>query len=75
MRKHLPDAELPWCHVLVDASKGAGQGSCIKFYDGWWRNCFWFFLDGEEAQQPVIFGALARSIKPTEPHGPKNNEI
>ena len=26
----LPDAELPWCHVLVDASKGAGQGSCIK---------------------------------------------
>tara|TARA_A100001388_G_scaffold88136_1_gene63722 strand:+ start:5115 stop:8225 length:3111 start_codon:yes stop_codon:yes gene_type:complete len=68
------DEDLPWAHVLVDASKGAGQGalgSSSMMLGG--ETVFGFFLDGEDGQQPVIFGALARSIKPTEPYGPKNN--
>ena len=70
------DEDLPWAHVLVDAAKGAGQGclgSSSMMLGG--ETVFGFFLDGEEGQQPVIFGALARSIKPTEPHGPKNNDM
>ena len=69
----LPDDLLPWCHVLVDASKGAGQGSIAsssQMLGG--ETVFGFFLDGEEAQQPVIFGALPRSMKSSEPHGPDN---
>ena len=72
----LPHDDLPWAHVLLDASKGAGQGclgSSSMMLGG--ETVFGFFLDGEEGQQPVIFGALARSIKPTEPHGPKNNDM
>ena len=64
----LPDAELPWCHVLVDASKGAGQGALQdsnQMLGG--ETVFGFFLDGEEAQQPVIFGALPRTINPLGP--------
>ena len=70
------DEDLPWAHVLVDASKGAGQGalgSSTMMLGG--ETVFGFFLDGEEGQQPVIFGALARSIKPTEPYGPRNNDM
>ena len=58
----LPDDDLPWAHVLVDANSGAGQGNLgesSKMVGG--ETVFGFFLDGEEAQQPVIFGALARS--------------
>ena len=69
----LPDDALPWAHVLVDASKGAGQGSIAssnQMLGG--ETVFGFFLDGEEAQQPVIFGALPRSMKSSEPHGPDN---
>ena len=58
----LPDDHLPWAHVLVDANSGAGQGGLgesSKMVGG--ETVFGFFLDGEEAQQPVIFGALARS--------------
>ena len=69
----LPPDQLPWCHVLVDASKGAGQGSLAsssQMVGG--ETVFGFFLDGEEAQQPVIFGALPRSMKSSEPTGPDN---
>ena len=64
----LPDAELPWCHVLVDASKGAGQGALQdsnQMLGG--ETVFGFFLDGEEAQQPVILGALPRTVNPIGP--------
>ena len=66
----LPSSDLPWAHVLVDASKGAGQG-CLgessSMVGG--ETVFGFFMDGEEAQQPVIFGALPRSINSK---GPEN---
>ena len=66
----LPDEDLPWSHVLVDATSGSGQGNMgdsSRMMGG--ETVFGFFLDGEEGQQPVIFGALARSINSL---GPKN---
>ena len=62
----LPDDALPWAHVLVDASKGAGQGSIAssnQMLGG--ETVFGFFLDGEEAQQPVIFLSLIHNSEPT----------
>ena len=67
-KETLPDDQLPWTHVLVDASKGAGQGALQdsnQMLGG--ETVFGFFLDGEEAQQPVIFGALPRTVNPLGP--------
>ena len=68
----LSEADLPWAHVMVDPNSGAGQ-SCVgdksRMLGG--ETVFGFFLDGEEAQQPVVFGALARSINPE--LGPRNS--
>ena len=66
----LSDEDLPWAHVLVDATSGSGQanmGDSSRMMGG--ETVFGFFLDGEEGQQPVIFGALARTINSL---GPKN---
>ena len=66
----LPDEDLPWSHVLVDATSGSGQsnmGNSSRMMGG--ETVFGFFLDGEEGQQPVIFGALARNVNSL---GPKN---
>ena len=68
----LPDEDLPWSHVLVDATSGSGQaclGESSRMVGG--ETVFGFFLDGEEAQQPVIFGALARNVNPL---GAKNSD-
>mgnify|MGYP001232584143 CR=1 FL=1 len=65
------EKDLPWAHVMVDPTSGAGQaclGEKSKMVGG--ETVFGFFLDGEEAQQPVIFGALARSIN--DKSGPSN---
>ncbi len=62
----LADEDLPWAHVMVDATSGSGQscyGESSRMVGG--ETVFGFFMDGEEAQQPVIFGALARSGNPT----------
>ena len=58
----MSEDELPWAHVMVDPNSGAGLaclGEKSKMVGG--ETVFGFFLDGEEAQQPVVFGALARS--------------
>ena len=68
----LPDEDLPWSHVLVDATSGSGQaclGESSRMVGG--ETVFGFFMDGEEAQQPVIFGALARNVNPL---GAKNSD-
>ena len=68
----LPEQDLPWAHVLVDATSGAGQGCFGKsstMVGG--ETVFGFFMDGEEAQQPVIFGALARNNNKSG-YGPTN---
>ena len=58
--------------MLVDATSGSGQaclGESSRMVGG--ETVFGFFMDGEEAQQPVIFGALARNVNPL---GAKNSD-
>ena len=55
----IPDDKLPWAHFLVPPTMGAGinhYGISNVVQGG--ETVFGFFLDGEDAQQPVIFGAL-----------------
>ena len=65
----LPDKDLPWAHVMVPATTGAGQaclGDSSRMVGG--ETVFGFFMDGEEGQQPVIFGDYYRPLG-----GPKND--
>ena len=57
----LPEAELPWAHVMMDPIAGSGQGmmgDTLALVGG--ETCIGFFMDGEEAQQPVVMGLLHR---------------
>lgn len=53
--------DLPWAHIMLDPMFGNGQGG-----EGMTSNlqggevCFGFFLDGDDAQQPVIVGLMSR---------------
>ncbi len=62
-RNILPDDDLPWAHVLTSASDGApGQGGFGKLpllVGG--ESVVGFFLDGEEAQQPVLMSCFHRT--------------
>ena len=58
----LSEADLPWANVMMDAVTGSGQGSMgdtLNLVGG--ETAIGFFMDGEEAQQPVIIGLLHRS--------------
>lgn len=59
----LPDDDLPWAHVLTSAADGSpGQGSFGKLpllVGG--ESVLGFFLDGEEAQQPVVVACFYRN--------------
>ena len=58
----LHESDLPWATVLQDPVTGGGQGSMgdtLSLVGG--ETAVGFFLDGEEAQQPVIIGLLNRS--------------
>lgn len=59
----LKDEELPWAHILTSASDGApaqgGFGKLPLLVGG--ESVVGFFLDGEEAQQPVVMGCFHRS--------------
>lgn len=58
-KKELTDDELPWASVMYPVTAGGGGA-------GTWSNAalrqgnfvFGFFIDGEDAQQPVIMGVL-----------------
>jgi len=58
-KKELTDDQLPWASVMYPVTAGSGLA-------GAWSNAsirqgnfvFGFFLDGEDAQQPVIMGVL-----------------
>lgn len=53
------DENLPWAHVLVPPSLGAGEGNYSvmgTIQPG--TIVFGFFLDGDDGQQPVIVGAF-----------------
>ncbi len=58
----LKEEDLPWAHILMDPITGSGQGGLgdTSVLTGG-ETCVGFFLDGEEAQQPVIIGLLHRS--------------
>ena len=71
----LPESDLPWAHVLVDATSGSGQGcygESSRMVGG--ETVFGFFMDGEEAQNPVVFGALARQNNKSG-YGPTNSDV
>lgn len=58
----LPEQDLPWAQVMMDPVTGSGQGGLgdsLCLVGG--ETCVGFFMDGEEAQQPVIIGVLNRS--------------
>lgn len=62
-RNELSDDDLPWAHVLTSASEGApGQGGFGKLpalVGG--ESVLGFFLDGEDAQQPVLMSCFHRT--------------
>ena len=57
----IPDDELPWAHFLLPPTMGSGINNFgfSNFIQGG-ETVIGFFLDGIEAQQPVIFGSLAQ---------------
>ena len=61
-RDVLPDADLPWAHVMTTGADGAAQGGVgqtLRLTGG--ETAFGFFIDGEEAQQPVVVGCIHRN--------------
>lgn len=59
----LPDEDLPWAHILTSAADGSpGQGGFGKtpnLMGG--ESVLGFFMDGEEAQQPVVVSCFYRN--------------
>jgi hypothetical protein len=55
----IKDEELPWAHVLVPLSMGCGNsGNTAGTIASGGETVIGFFLDGDNAQQPVIIGGL-----------------
>ena len=70
----LPDEDLPWADVMIPTHSGSGQnglGENMILSGG--ETCMGFFLDGDDAQQPVIMGLLPDTNKV--PKVIKNSEI
>ena len=60
--QQLKDEELPWAQVILPPGMGTGSAGIkksVKFQQG--DSVIGFFLDGDNAQIPVIFGALGNS--------------
>ena len=60
----LPDEDLPWAEVMIPTHSGSGQaglGENMILAGG--ETCMGFFLDGEDAQQPVIMGLFPKFNK------------
>lgn len=58
----ISDDDLPWAHFLVSPQFGAGHnygGTGFALQGG--EVVFGFFVDGEEAQQPVVIGCFSSS--------------
>ena len=57
----LPDEDLPWADVMIPTHSGSGAqslGESMILAGG--ETCIGFFLDGDDAQQPVIMGLLPK---------------
>jgi len=60
--QELPDEELPFAQVLGPANKSlgvGGEGDLLGLQGG--ETVLGFYMDGEDGQQPVIFGTLYRN--------------
>jgi len=69
----LPDEDLPWAQVLLPTTAGTGaanSGSNVKLHPG--DTVFGFFMDGDNAQIPVIVGCFGRTsqVPSTDYRGP-----
>jgi len=55
----IKDEELPWAHILCPANQGVGvnYAGVSNFVQGG-ETVIGFYADGEDAQQPIILGAL-----------------
>ena len=56
----IPDSDLPWAHFLIPPNLGTNNnfgGQSFSLQGG--ETVFGFFLDGADAQQPIIMGAFA----------------
>ena len=61
-RNELADNDLPWAHVMLgptDGNSQGGYGKTHKLVGG--ETVFGFFLDGDDAQQPVVVGTIYRN--------------
>ena len=59
----LKNDDLPWAQVLLSPTDGSGaanRATSVKLSPG--DNVFGFFLDGDDAQQPVIMGVFGGTI-------------
>ena len=57
----LPDTQLPWAQVMIPGGTGAANSvTTVKYRQG--DVVIGFFLDGDNAQVPVIMGAFANSV-------------
>ena len=55
----LPDEQLPWATVMYPPTAGGGGRNCTQTANlSQGTFVFGFFLDGEDAQQPVIMGCI-----------------
>jgi hypothetical protein len=60
----LSDDDLPWSHIMLSPTDGSAQGGTVKTHKivgG--ETVFGFFLDGEDAQQPVVSGIIYRNAR------------
>ena len=58
----LSDEDLPWAAVLLPTNNGSGRSGFkkpIRVNQG--DICIGFFLDGDDAQQPIIIGVIGNS--------------
>jgi len=63
------DEELPWAHVLVPLTMGAGNdGAVLRGNVTEGATVIGFFLDGDDAQQPIIIGALFKEANIDSPN-------
>ena len=61
-RTELKDSDLPWAQVMLPTSTGSGKSGRakpVRISPG--DVVFGFFLDGDDAQQPIIMGVLGHS--------------
>lgn len=61
-KNELPDEDLPWANVILPPGIGTGSAhilKTVKFAPG--DTVVGFFLDGDNAQLPVIFGSIGNT--------------